>query len=619
MTTTLIPVLSALAAALVVICLVPLTVRLAHRVGAVDQPADRRIHTVATPRLGGLALLCGFLVPALYYLPDDDQTRALVVGAVLIALLGAVDDIWGLRPAFKLVGQIACAAVPVAAGLTIDHVTVPFLGVGNLGPAQYPITIIWFVALVNMINFTDGMDGLAAGISGISATTFAVLAASLNRADPAIIAASLAGVCLAFLIFNFHPARVFMGDCGSMMLGFLLAGVAISGVLKTTAAIALVVPLLVLAIPILDTSFVILKRLKHGNPVYSADRSHFHHRFFTIGWGQRRTVLALYAWCALMGGAAIAVRYIPYSDGHGNVQTGGALAVAGVGVIVVVAAIYLVYILEILKWRSIPVVEIMRARKGDKSRENADRSEELDLVCARAWPPVEETLLGGWRLRFAGGVTKRANSVLPCRGAGDGEIDAARLAERLDHVESAYLSHQLPPRFQVTASSWPTDLPEVLRHRGYSEGDRTLVMTREIGDTSAPEQVERDAPSPGWLNTWWSVDGRGGEAELSIAREILGRIDATCRFIEIHRGETVVAGGLAVIDAEWVGIYCMATLPEFRRRGFASAVLDEALAVGALHGATRAYLAVTAANEAARRLYEARGFSIQQAYSYFTK
>lgn len=373
MTTTLIPVLSALVAALVVVGLVPLTVRLARRAGAVDEPAGRRIHTVATPRLGGLALLGGFLVPTLYYLPDDEPTRGLVAGAALIALLGAVDDIWGLRPAMKLLGQVACAAVPVAAGLTIDHVTVPFLGVGDLGPAQYPLTIIWFVALVNMINFTDGMDGLAAGVSGISATTFAVLAASLNRADPAIIAAALAGACFAFLIFNFHPARVFMGDSGSMLLGFVLAGVAISGVLKTTAAIALVVPLLVLAIPILDTSFVILKRLKHGLPVYSADRSHFHHRFFTIGWGQRRTVLALYAWCALMGGAAIAVRYIPYSDGHGNVQIAGALGVGAVALAVVAAAIYLVYILEILKWRSTPVVEIMRSRKSDRAREVAGR------------------------------------------------------------------------------------------------------------------------------------------------------------------------------------------------------------------------------------------------------
>jgi len=297
-----------------------------------------------------------------------------VTGAVLIACLGAVDDIWGLTPAVKLVGQAACAAIPVSAGLTIDHVTLPFLGVGDLGPAQYPLTVLWFVALVNMINFTDGMDGLAAGISGLGATTFAILAASLGRADPAIMAAALAGACAAFLIFNFHPARVFMGDSGSMLLGFVLAGVAISGVMKTTAAVAVVAPLVILAIPILDTSFVILKRLKHGLPVYSADRSHFHHRFFTIGWGQRKTVLALYAWCALMGAVAVALRFVPYRDADGTINPAGALGLTAGGLVALAASIYLIYVLEILKWRSTPVVTLVRqSRLSRRSREAVGR------------------------------------------------------------------------------------------------------------------------------------------------------------------------------------------------------------------------------------------------------
>ena len=150
-------------------------------------------------------------------------------------------------------------------------------------------------------------------------------------------AAALAGACAAFLVFNFHPARVFMGDGGSMLLGFVIAGVAINGVMKTTAAIAVVAPLFVLAIPILDTSFVIMKRIKHGLPVYSADRSHFHHRFFTIGWGQRKTVLALYAWCVLMGLVAIVLRFVPYRDPDGGVRVLGALTLAGVGLLAVLA------------------------------------------------------------------------------------------------------------------------------------------------------------------------------------------------------------------------------------------------------------------------------------------
>jgi UDP-GlcNAc:undecaprenyl-phosphate/decaprenyl-phosphate GlcNAc-1-phosphate transferase len=368
MTTTLVPLVCACVAALLTLALTPLAARLARAVGAVDVPADRRIHLVATPRLGGLAILVAFMVPALYYLPDDAPTRGLVAGAALVSLLGAADDIWGLAPALKALGQVACAAVPVSAGLTIDHITLPLVGAQDLGAAQYPLTLLWFVALVNMINFTDGMDGLAAGVSGIGLTTFAVIAASLDRADPAILAASLGGACLAFLIFNFHPARVFMGDSGSMLLGFVIAGVAISGVLKSAAAVAVGLPLIVLAIPILDTSFVILKRLKHGLPIYNADRSHFHHRFFTIGWSQRRTVLALYTWCLLMAGVALTMRFVPYSDHAGHLRLAGTLGLAAAGLVALVASVYLVYVLEILKWRSTPVVEIVRERRAARHR-----------------------------------------------------------------------------------------------------------------------------------------------------------------------------------------------------------------------------------------------------------
>ena len=375
MTTTLIPTLSAIIAALVVLATTPLAARLARAVGAVDQPSDRRIHREPTPRLGGLAILAGFLVPVLYFLPADPAARALIIGAVLICALGAVDDIWGLSPAVKLLGQVACAAVPVSAGLTIDHITLPFLGVGDLGPAQYPLTILWFVAIVNMINFSDGMDGLAAGITALGATTFAILAASLGRADPAIMAAALAGACAAFLVFNFNPAKVFMGDAGSMLLGFVIAGVSVSGVMKSAAAVAVLAPLFVLAIPILDTSFVIMKRLKHGLPVYNADRSHFHHRFFTIGWGQRKTVLALYCWCALMGAVALLLRFVPYREPDGGIAIAGTIALAVGALIALAASVYLIYILEILKWRNTPVVTLVRERNLARSRgEVANRS-----------------------------------------------------------------------------------------------------------------------------------------------------------------------------------------------------------------------------------------------------
>ena len=357
MTTTLIPIVCGVVAALAVVALTPLAAHLARAVGAVAEPRGRSIHSRPTPLLGGLAILAGFLIPVIYYLPTfDKQAKALIVGAILIALLGALDDVVDLSPAIKFAGQAGCAIIPVAAGLTIDHLTLPFVGAGDLGPAQYPVTVLWFVALANMINFTDGMDGLAAGVSGIGLTTFAILAATLDRATPAILAASLAGAAFGFLAHNFHPARVFMGDAGSLLLGFVIAGVAVGGVMKSAAAVAIGLPLIVLAIPILDTSFVILKRLKHGMPVYSADKSHFHHRFFTIGWSQRRTVLALYAWCALMSAVAIVI----------SVRAGGAIGMSLALGAALVAGVYLVYLLEILKWGGTPVVEIVRTKREER-------------------------------------------------------------------------------------------------------------------------------------------------------------------------------------------------------------------------------------------------------------
>lgn len=354
MTNTLIPFLCGVIALAAVVVLTPFSSHLARLVGAVSEPKGRNIHARPMPLLGGLAILAGFLIPVIYYLPVfDTPAKGLVVGAIVICLVGALDDVFDLNPALKLLGQIGAAIIPVATGLTIDHVTLPLLGVGDLGPAQYPITVIWFVALTNMINFIDGMDGLAAGISGISLTTFAILAASLDRAVPAVIAASMAGAAIGFLAHNFHPARIFMGDAGSLLLGFVIAGVAVSGVMKTTAAVAIGLPMLVVAIPILDTSFVVLKRLKHGLPIYSADRSHFHHRFFTIGFGQRRTVLVMYAWCLLMGAVAIVISF----------RFGGIVGVVLAGVAALAAAVYMVYLLEILKWGGRPVIEIVRERR----------------------------------------------------------------------------------------------------------------------------------------------------------------------------------------------------------------------------------------------------------------
>ena len=247
---------------LLAVLLTPVVSQAAWLTGVVDVSRDgRRLHSRPTPLLGGVAIFAAIAIPSLA-LGHDHGFWGIMAGAALMSALGALDDIRPLPPAGKMAGMVAIAAIPVSLGVTIDHITLPLVGAFDLGPWQYPITVLWIVAIANIVNFIDGLDGLAAGFCAIAALTFAVLSASLGRGDAAAISAIVAGAAFGFLIFNFSPATIFMGDSGSLMLGYLLAALAIQGVLKTAAAVSLVLPLMILALPILDTSFVILKRLE---------------------------------------------------------------------------------------------------------------------------------------------------------------------------------------------------------------------------------------------------------------------------------------------------------------------------------------------------------------------
>jgi N-acetylglutamate synthase len=249
---------------------------------------------------------------------------------------------------------------------------------------------------------------------------------------------------------------------------------------------------------------------------------------------------------------------------------------------------------------------------------------ELDVLGARAWPPLEEVPIADWRLRFSAGVTKRANSVLPLGPTAASGIDEETLAGRIAAVERAYLERGLPPRFQVTASSWPAALGDALMRRGYLESDRTLVMTRALTNTPvirlAPdlEIVAQTEPSEGWLNTWWAVDSRGGAAEREIARGILARITPACLFAECHDEQGIAAVALGVLDDTRLGLYCLATLPRARRKGYARALSAFRIEWAKARGATLAYLAVTETNEPSVQLYKSLGFEVRQRYSYFT-
>jgi UDP-GlcNAc:undecaprenyl-phosphate/decaprenyl-phosphate GlcNAc-1-phosphate transferase len=352
-----------LVAALIAFVATPPVARLARRLGVLHHPRDRDLHDRPVPGLGGLAILAAVVVAALVFLPWNGETRGIVGGALAIAVVGAVDD-WrpnGLHPAVKLAGQFAAAAIPVSAGVFVDHLTLPFFEpIGLSDAVGRALTLVGIVAVMNVVNFTDGADGLAAGVCTIAAATFAIIALSLGRDEAGVLAALTAGASVGFLWHNFHPASIFMGDAGSNLLGLLLACVAIQGVLKTAAVVALFFPLLILAVPALDATFVVAKRIKYGRPVYSADRWHFHHRFADIGFSQRRTVLYLYGWTLSLAALALAMRFVPYSDDDGTLNAGWALVIALFGLVALAASVYLVVVLEILKFRRFREREIQR-------------------------------------------------------------------------------------------------------------------------------------------------------------------------------------------------------------------------------------------------------------------
>jgi UDP-GlcNAc:undecaprenyl-phosphate GlcNAc-1-phosphate transferase len=375
----------AFALALVVVWIsTPVVKALAWRIGAIDEPRSRGLHQMPTARLGGVAILAGVLASGLVFLPTDQQTTGILIGATVIVAVGLADDLLDLSADVKLAGQVLAAVVPVAAGVRVETMTLPFVGHLDLGDLSYPLTVIGIVAVMNIVNFIDGVDGLAAGVCTIAAVTFAVIALSLDRNAAGVLAMLTAGAALGYLRHGFHPASIFLGDSGSNLLGYMLAAIAVQGALKTNAVVALVFPLVILAVPILDSSFVIAKRIKYGQPVYKADRWHFHHRFANIGFSQRRTVLYLYGWTIVLAALALALRFVPYSDDHGNFDVGWSLVIGAFALATVAASVYLVLVLEILKLKRFRHFQLRRehALQGepppDEAQVDAQVAHELE-------------------------------------------------------------------------------------------------------------------------------------------------------------------------------------------------------------------------------------------------
>ena len=302
----------AMASALIV---TPMVIKLAISTGAVDKPDERKVHKVPIPRIGGLGIYVSFIVAIAFYAFSsyiDHETLHQIVGLIvsgsLIVALGLVDDYKNLPAKIKLLGQVLAATVLVVGfNVRIDFITDPLGDYIYLEWVAIPATIFWLVGLTNTINLIDGLDGLAAGVSSIASVTILLVALKQNFFIVTILTAALAGAAVGFLFYNSNPARIFMGDSGSMFLGFMLAGISVIGAVKSTATIALIVPILALGLPIFDTAFAIVRRYRGGRPIFQPDKGHLHHRLLSLGFTQRQAVFLMYIISAMLGLSAVAL------------------------------------------------------------------------------------------------------------------------------------------------------------------------------------------------------------------------------------------------------------------------------------------------------------------------
>lgn len=284
----------------------PLVKKLAFRIGAVDHPNERKVHQRVMPRLGGLSIFLSFLIGFMIFLPDTMTAWPVLIGAILITATGVLDDLFELTPKAKLAGQLLAAGVTVLGGIKLEFVTMPFTDERiEFGYLAIPITIIWIVAITNAINLIDGLDGLAAGVTAIALLTISGLAVTMGNPLLALIGFMVFGSTLGFLVFNFYPAKIFMGDTGALFLGYMISVLSIMGLFKNVAIFSLIVPIIILGVPILDTVFAIIRRIVQKKPISAPDKFHLHHCLLRLGFTHRQTVILIYAMSAMFSIMAI--------------------------------------------------------------------------------------------------------------------------------------------------------------------------------------------------------------------------------------------------------------------------------------------------------------------------
>ena len=297
-------------AAFVTMLLLPLVRRLSEKVGAMAKPDERKLHKYSVPQSGGVAIFFGFLIAILFFNRTSPEVLGFLLGGTVITGIGLLDDIFDLPPITKFFGQILAALIVIYSGVRIEFVgNLTGGGLVNLGFLSLPFTFLWIVGVANAINFLDGLDGLAAGVSGISAWTLGVVALVSGRYDAAVLAFTIGAAAFAFLPTNFsesHTKKMFMGDAGSNFLGYSLAVVSIMGMVKVATAFSMLLPMLVLAIPLFDTGFAIVRRLLSGKSPFEPDSAHLHHRIMHKGFTHKQTAFIIYGVNIILGVIAIA-------------------------------------------------------------------------------------------------------------------------------------------------------------------------------------------------------------------------------------------------------------------------------------------------------------------------
>ncbi|PAV31309.1 undecaprenyl-phosphate alpha-N-acetylglucosaminyl 1-phosphate transferase [Virgibacillus profundi] len=279
--------------------------RLAVKMNVIDMPNYRKVHKTPLPRLGGLGIYLGTVIGLLYLRPTNEYFLEICIGAVIIIITGLLDDKFSIKPMLKLTGQIIPAALLIYSGLIIERITIPFFGVIELGYFSILITLLWIVGITNAINLIDGLDGLASGVSTIALTSIFIMAIMDERILVGYLCIVLIGSNLGFLFHNFHPAKVYMGDTGSLFLGYSIAVISILGLFKNITLFSFIIPVIVLAVPIFDTLFAMVRRMLSGEKIMMPDKKHIHHQLLLAGFSHKTSVLIIYAFSILFGALAI--------------------------------------------------------------------------------------------------------------------------------------------------------------------------------------------------------------------------------------------------------------------------------------------------------------------------